>query len=151
MLASADIASLKRLASSRPTARLHLASREDRLHDPSLRAAFSLWSLKVAPRHLQPCQRCGLATACWCEACEALALPNLPPVAICTHCDSEHLICETCERSGMTWTAAREAYQRRHPEEFEGRARVMNVTAIVTRDDEADRVAPRARDEHPSQ
>ena len=88
MLAPVDVAALRQVAALRPTARLHLAPREARLHDPHLRAAFAIWGLESASPHLRPCQRCGLCTASWFEACEPALAQGLPPVAICTACDS---------------------------------------------------------------
>ena len=141
MLAPADVAALRRTAALRPTARLHLAPREARLHDPHLRAALAIWSLGSASLHLQPCQRCGLCTASWCEACEPAGARGIPPVAICTACDVDHLVCAGCEKMGSTWDAVRAAYQLLHPEEFSVQASGIRVTAIFARDGAVSRVA----------
>ena len=141
MLAPVDVAALRQLAALRPTARLHLAPRDARLHDPHLRAAFAIWGLESAPAHLQPCRRCGLCTASWCEACKPALAQGLPPAAICTACDTDHLVCAGCEKKGSTWDAARAAYQLLHLEEFSAEASGIRVTAVVAQDGTVSRVA----------
>ena len=141
MLAPVDVAALRQLAALRPTARRHLGPREARLHDPHLRAAFAIWSLESASQHLQPCQRCGLCTASWCEACEPALVQGLPPVATCTACDADHLVCAGCEKKGSTWDAARAAYQLLHPEEFSAEASGIRATAVAAQDGAVSRVA----------
>ena len=106
MLAPVDVAALKQLAALRPTARLHFAPRDARFRDLHLRAAFAVLGLGSAPAHFQPCQRCGLCTASWCEACEPALAQGPPPVAICTACDTDHLVCAGCEAKGSTWETA---------------------------------------------
>ena len=140
MLAPVDGAALKQLAALRPTARLHLAPRDERLRDPHLRAALAVWGLESAPAHLQPCQRCGLCTASWCEACEPALAQGRPPVAICTACDTDRLICAGCGGKGAAWEAARAAYQRLHPEEFSAEASGIRVTAVAAHDGTVSRV-----------
>ena len=136
MLAPVDGAALRHLAALRPTARLHLAPRGERLQDPHLRAAFAIWGLERAPAHTQPCQRCGLCTASWREACEPALTHGQPPVAICTACDADKLVCAGagCDAKGATWDAARAAYQRLHPEEFSAGHSSVRVTAVAAHD-----------------
>ena len=134
MLAPVDVAALRHLAALRPTARLHLAPRDERLRDPHLRAAFAIWGLERAPAHTQPCQRCGLCTASWCEACEPALTHGQPPVAICTACDADKLVCAACDAKGATWTTSRAAYLRLHPEEFSAGASAIRVTAVAAHD-----------------
>lgn len=137
MLAPVDGAVLRHLAALRPTARPHLASRSERLKDPHLRAAFAIWGLERAPAHTQPCQRCGLCTASWCEACEPALAHGLLPTAICTACDADKLVCAGCDDKGATWDAARAAYQRLHPEECAAGASAFRVTAVAAPDGSA--------------
>jgi hypothetical protein len=119
MLAPVDRAALGRAAAGRPVARPQLAMRADRLQDPALRAAFALWRLSSAPRCLEPCQLCGMPTACFCEGCW-VRTPRQPPVAICTQCDQEERVCHACGAAGCSWQAARAEHQRLNPAAYSG-------------------------------
>lgn len=52
----------------------------------------------------QPCGRCGLWTAAWCEGCQ-----HPRPRAICARCDHEHLLCEQCVAEGKIWKECNDA------------------------------------------
>ena len=93
------------------------ASRAERLESFELRAAFAVAS---AADHREdrrlgalPCDRCGLWTHCWCEAC------SRPATAICTVCDAAEAICHACERAGKSWRSARAAYEAATSQEAE--------------------------------
>ena len=92
-------------------------TREQRLESFELRAAFAV---ATAAAHREdrglgalPCDRCGVWTHCWCEACQR------PATAICTVCDAAEAICHACERAGKSWRSARAAYEAATPQEEE--------------------------------
>lgn len=143
MLAATDVAVLGQLAARRPTARIHLAPRGERLQDPQLRAAYALKGLEAATAHVQACHRCGQCTASWREACEPDVALGRAPAAICTACDADRLVCFSCMAKGRSWEAARAAYQRLHPEEFVAGAANFRVTAVAAPDGTVGRVARR--------
>ena len=100
-----------------------LVGREERMSSPVVRAAFAVRhrdfnSNKYAQGLLgEPCVRCGTFTHAFCEVC--FLHPRDPPFAICTQCDSEHLVCVMCESNGVQWSAGGEARAARgDPEEM---------------------------------
>ena len=93
------------------------ASRAERLASFGVRAAFAVVTAKefgpVRRLGALPCDRCGLWTHSWCEAC------TRPPAAICTECDAAEEVCHACEREGKSWRRARAAYEAEAPAEEE--------------------------------
>ena len=85
------------------------------MRDDALRASVALLSLRKAgranPLDLLPCERCGLATCGWCEACGPLWAGTVNPTPICSLCDDERLLCMECTREGYSWQMARCFYQ----------------------------------------
>ena len=84
---------------SHPTVRGLDLTRSERLVIPGAKEAFAALTFKreaqVRALGGQPCCRCGLWTASWCEGCE-----QKPPAPVCTECDREHLLCPGCVSRG---------------------------------------------------
>lgn len=67
------------------------------------RGARDAYTCSVMRKHMQwiqqigarPCIICGEITACWCEAC---GMPE--PMALCSRCDGEGLLCHGCTAEG---------------------------------------------------
>ena len=59
-----------------------------RMKDPAIRAS----AISAGTR---PCLRCGTVTASWCEGCRR-ETEGVPPGALCTTCDENHLLCHKC-------------------------------------------------------
>lgn len=80
----------------------------ERLIHPGAKEAFAVAThgdqAQVRAVGGQPCGRCGLWTAAWCEGC---AHPE--PRAICARCDHECLLCEQCVAEGKIWKECNEA------------------------------------------
>ena len=76
------------LSLTRPVARPQLATREDRLEDPALRAAYALAKLEELPIPLPICEACGDPTHSWCDFCRAGAL--------CLESDRVDFACPDC-------------------------------------------------------
>ena len=92
------------------------------MRDDALRASVALLSLRKAgranPLDLLPCERCGLATCGWCEACGPLWAGTVNPTPICSLCDDERLLCMECTREGYSWEMARCYYRMFHYEMY---------------------------------
>ena len=104
-LHSVDWAEWKRAArgflQDHPTLEVRDLTRSERLILPGAKAAWAVIHFKGAAgiRSLgaQPCDLCGEWTCSWCEACKK------PPRAVCTECDREHLLCNSCLAKGLIY------------------------------------------------
>lgn len=121
-----------------------LEGREARLGNPVLRAAYAVrhrdFNLSRYDGGMlgEPCVRCATFTHAFCEVC--FLHPRDPPYAICTQCDSEHLVCVMCESAGVPWTAGGDArVARGDPEEM------VEVSAFRDENGEVVRVNPPLR------
>ena len=98
----------RELIQANPRADHRRASHADRLGCFSVRAAYALVTAhenrEGRALGAEPCNRCGLWTHSWCEAC-----PTPPNTAICTHCDGQRRVCEWCEAAGRSWETAHQA------------------------------------------
>ncbi len=50
----------------------------------------------------RPCIRCGDFTSAWCEGCQ---MPS--PMAMCSECDRQHILCPACVASGKLWSVVK--------------------------------------------
>jgi hypothetical protein len=73
----------------------------ERLVIPGAKEAYAVatWGAQAAVRSVggQPCAHCGTWTGSYCEGCEDI------PVAICTRCDRERLLCPDCIASSLLY------------------------------------------------
>ena len=73
----------------------------ERVVIPGAKEAFAVatWGAQAAVRAVggQPCAHCGTWTGSFCEGCEDT------PVAICTRCDRERLLCPDCIASSLLY------------------------------------------------
>ena len=88
---------MTRQAARRPTGRIRLCDRQDRISCESLRSAWTLWCWQNdEPPLLAPCTWCGTPTGNWCDGCTT-------PVAnfLCMECEKEHHECRRCILGAM--------------------------------------------------
>ena len=97
------------------------AARRQRLRRPADRAAFALQQLAAeAPGPAQPCDCCGTLTVGFCEAClwrgKDVGVSNKVPLAVCSTCEGETLVCRACSSAGFDYDDARLRYKEAFPE-----------------------------------
>lgn len=76
-------------------------TRAERLIVPGAKEAWAIatWGPEAGVRALggQPCAHCGTWTGSFCEGCQGT------PVAVCTRCDKERLLCPDCIAAGKLY------------------------------------------------
>ena len=90
-------------------------TREERLFSEQARAWFAILQRPRAQTALangaQPCVLCAQVTHCWCEACR-----DRPFAPLCEECDESHLVCDQCDRQGLTWELGRARHDSENPD-----------------------------------
>lgn len=90
-----------------PLASIQDLARARRIYDKGARAAFVVKAYQAKPAAgSEPCCLCGTYTFAYCETCP-LYSESCPPAPLCSECDEDKMVCQTCKADHASWEQER--------------------------------------------